>query len=129
AAVPSLADFAAELQRATPSKAQLAMLDNVADALLASAEKLHEHNQRLGLLEPGNVLIVLGSEGRRIVLPDLGFVWRGSHGEFPWKDSPGRPRWLNDNPRENPSARLWDAPPAAQQFTSAEAAGENLELV
>src|SRR5262249_27004567 len=129
AAVPSLADIAAEIQRASPSKAQLQILDNAADALLATAERLHEQNQRLGLVEPGNVLIVLGSEGRRVVLSDLGFVWRGSHGQFPWKDSPGRPRWLNEDPRENPNSRLWDAEPAAQQFTSAEAAGDDEGLV
>src|SRR5262249_61899249 len=101
AAVPSLVEFAAELQHGTPSKAQLVMLDRIADALLATAAKLHELNQRLGLLEPGNVLVVPGSEGRNVVLPDVGFVWRGSHGEFPWKDSPGRPRWLSEDPREN----------------------------
>src|SRR5262249_11984386 len=56
-------------------------------------------------------------------------VWRGSHGQFPWKDSPGRPRWLNEDPRENPNSRLWDAEPAAQQFTSAEAAGDDEGLV
>jgi hypothetical protein len=128
-AVPSLADFAAEMRQRTPSRQQLAMLDSIADALLANAEKLHQQDHRLGLLELGNVLIVLGSEGRRIVLSDVGFVWRGSHGDFPWKDSPGRPRWLNDDPRENPSACLWDNPPAAQQFTTAESAGEDVELV
>src|SRR5262249_17487994 len=62
-------------------------------------------------------------------LPDLGFIWRGSHGDLPWKDSPGRPRWLNENPRENPSARLWEDEPVRQQFTSAEAAGDEPEMV
>jgi hypothetical protein len=129
AAVRSLADFAAELQRGTPSKTQLKMLDQIADALLANTEKLHEQDQRLGLLELGNVLIVPGSEGRTLVLPDLGFVWRGSHGKFPWKDSPGRPRWLDEDARANQNAKLWDEEPVWQQFTSAEAAGDDHDPV
>jgi hypothetical protein len=58
-AVPSLADFATELRQRTPSRQQLTMLDNIADALLAAAERLHEQGRRLGLLEPAN-----GSGGR-----------------------------------------------------------------
>jgi hypothetical protein len=127
-AVWSIADLAERLQRGTPSKEQLKTLDNIADALVATAELLHEHDQRLGLLDTRNVLIVPGSDGQRVILPDLGFVWRGSHGEFPWKDSPGRPRWLNEDPRENPSARLWEVEPVLQQFTSADAAGDEQEM-
>lgn len=119
AQVQSLADLAAEIRRnAPPVKARLELLDNVADTILQVAQQLHEHDWRLGLLNPNNILIVPGTEGREIVLPDLGFTWRGSHGEPPWKDSPGRPNWLNEEDPPNTNCRLWDADPIVQQLAS-----------
>jgi hypothetical protein len=75
------------------------------------------------------VLLVPGSDGRRIVLPDLGFTWTGSHGSFPWKDSPGRPKWLAEDPRENPNVRLWDEEPVWQQFISSSETNGYQQLV
>lgn len=118
AEVRSLADLGAELRGGNPSKPRLKVLDNAADALLETAQRLHARDCRLGLLHPANVLLVPGSDGRRLVLPDLGFTWTGSHGSFPWKDSPGRPKWLAEDPRENPNLRLWDEQPVWQQFIS-----------
>lgn len=126
--VRSIGDLGAEL-RGGASKQNLKMLDNAADAILQTADRLHDHGGRLGLLHPGNVLVVPNSNGERVVLPDLGFVWRGSHGKFPWKDSPGRPRWLNEDPRENTYARLWDEEPVWKQFSTEDATGGHQELV
>jgi hypothetical protein len=118
AEVRSLTDLGAELRGGNPPKPRLAVLDNVADTLLDTTQRLHARDCRLGLLHPANVLIAPGSDGRRVVLPDLGFTWTGSHGNFPWKDSPGRPKWLAEDPRENPNVRLWDEEPVWQQFSS-----------
>ena len=127
--VRSLADLGAELRRGNPSRERLATLDHAADALLDSAQRLHSHDSRIGLIHPGNVLLVPGTDGRRLVLPDLGFSWRGSHGQFPWKDSPSRPRWLAEDVRENPNARLWDEEPALRQFITAGEDNGGQELV
>src|SRR5262249_55585632 len=127
--VRSLADLGAELRAGPPDRARLGTLNHAADALLVTAARLHAHDSRLGLLHPGNVLIVPGSDGHRLVLPDLGFTWRGSHGSYPWKDSPGRPKWLNEDLRENPNARLWDEEPIKQQFASSTENNGFMELV
>jgi hypothetical protein len=116
AEVGSLADLGSELRGGKPTRPRLNVLDNAADALLETAQRLHARDCRIGLLHPANVLLVPGADGRRIVLPDLGFTWSGSHGSFPWKDSPGRPKWLAEDARENPNLRLWDEEPVWQQF-------------
>jgi hypothetical protein len=125
----TLGDLGNELRVPNPPKARLAELDHAADSLLDAAQRLHSHDSRIGLLQPGNVLIVPGSDGRRLVLPDLGFTWRGSHGKFPWKDSPGRPRWLAEDARENPNSRLWDEEPVWRQFASQSEVSDDHELV
>src|SRR5207248_936307 len=65
----------------------------------------------------GNILIHDAAEGLEIVLPDLGFLWLGSHGKPPWSDSPGRPKWLEEDRSVNVIARLWDKEPVWQQFS------------
>ncbi|HEV3145667.1 MAG TPA: hypothetical protein VGZ47_17395 [Gemmataceae bacterium] len=94
---------------------QPALLDQIAESLLQITQQLHDHGWRLGLLHPGNILPVPGTGGRELVLPDLGFTWRGSFGKPPWKDNPGRPSWLDESSR---NAVYWDEPPVFQQFTA-----------
>lgn len=127
--VHSLGDLGAELRAGNVPAPRLAVLDNVADALLDTTQRLHARDCRLGLVHPGNVLIVPGSDGRRIVLPDLGFTWSGTHGQFPWKDSPGRPKWLAEDARENPNTRYWDEEPVWQQFVSSNEDNSYQQLV
>ena len=92
-----------------------ALLDQVADSLLQITQQLHDHGWRLGLLHPSNILPVPGTAGRELVLPDLGFTWRGSYGKPPWKDNPGRPAWLDES---NRNAVFWDEPPVFRQFSA-----------
>jgi hypothetical protein len=115
AEVPSLGDLAAGV-RSSPTPAKLREIDAAADALLSNTEKLHEQGWRLGLLHLANVLVVPNTQGREVVLPDLGFTWRGAHGSPPWKDSPGRPAWLEEDRAANRNAWLWDEAPVVQQF-------------
>jgi hypothetical protein len=109
--VPSLQTLASDVAR-DPTPARLAELDRAAETLLIVADHLHERDWRLGLVHPGNVLVVPGSGGGQLVVPDLGFVWRGSHGSPPWRDSPGRPSWIEPGPE----ACMWDNEPVFQQF-------------
>ncbi len=119
AQVQTLADLGAELRRGpTPAKQRLQQLDRVAQTLLQTTQVLHDNNRRLGLLHPGNVLLVPNSETGEVVLPDLGFIWTGKHGEPPWEDNPARPAWLEKDPSRNRNAAFWDEEPARQQFTS-----------
>jgi hypothetical protein len=91
------------------------LLDQVADSVLQITQQLHTHDWRLGLLHPGNILPVPRTGGRELVLPDVGFTWRGSYGKPPWKDNPGRPAWLEESSR---NAAYWDEPPVFQQFSA-----------
>lgn len=116
AEVRTIADLAADLRAPSASPASLRLMDSVADTLLRMTEQLHEHGWRLGLLHSANVLVVPNSNGRELVLPDLGFTWRGAHGSPPWKESPGRPQWLDEDRGVNRIARLWDEDPVFQQF-------------
>ena len=119
AQVQTLADLGVELRRGPlPSKARLQLLDRIAQTLLQTTQMLHDNERRLGLLHPGNILLVPHSETGEVVLPDLGFVWTGKHGEPPWEENPARPAWLEKDSSRNRSAVFWDEEPARQQFTS-----------
>ena len=63
--------------------------------------RLHEAGWSIGLLQPGNVLVSSESPPR-IVLPDLGFVWK--------ENDLLVPDWLR-----SPFAPLWDEAPQRQQ--------------
>ena len=117
AKVPTLADIGNQLRSGTPSKTALARLDQIADRLLVVTRSLHGHGWRLGLLHLGNILVHDSADGLEIVLPDLGFLWLGTHGKPPWSDSPGRPKWLDEDRSINTNARLWDNDPVKQQFS------------
>jgi len=117
AKLPTLGDFTNELRQGSPSAKALARLDQVADRLLVTTHTLHQHGWRLGLLHQGNILLFDSPEGLELVLPDLGFLWLGSHGKPPWTDSPGRPKWLEEDRGVNRIARLWDNEPVWQQFS------------
>lgn len=81
---------------------RLAHLDEAIDGLLAIVQGLHERGCRIGLLQPGNVLVSSHSPPR-VVLPDLGFVWK--------EDDLLVPEWLR-----SPLAPLWDEKPERQQL-------------
>ena len=117
AKLPTLGDFANELRQGKPTAKALARLDQFADRLLVTTHTLHQHGWRLGLLHLGNILLCDSPDGLELVLPDLGFLWLGSHGKPPWTDSPGRPKWLDEDRGVNKIARLWDHEPVWQQFS------------
>lgn len=121
--VRTIADLAADLRGPQIAPNKLHLLDNVADTLLRLTEQLHEHGWRLGLLHAANVLIVPNTDGRELVLPDVGFTWRGGHGSPPWKDNPGRPSWLEEDRGLHRNAKLWDQEPVYQQFVCENDAG------
>jgi len=98
-----------------PASPLLAELDAVAYQLLRQAESLHAAEWRLGLIQPSNVVWPSSAEVSPTLI-DLGFVWKGDYGSFPWTDSPGRPKWLETNLERNPAAWLWDHEPVRRQF-------------
>jgi hypothetical protein len=115
--VMSLGQLGDELRRnSPPPRARLQLLDQAVQTLLHLTQQLHDNDWRLGLLHPGNILLVPGSAGNELILSDLGFIWRGSHGKFPWKDSPGRPAWIEEDLNVNPNTRFWDENPVRQQI-------------
>ena len=59
---------------------RLAELNEAARRLLEIVSKLHEHGFRLGLLQPRTILLVPGTSGQELVLPDYGFVWKNAPG-------------------------------------------------
>ncbi|VTR98104.1 hypothetical protein [Tuwongella immobilis] len=93
-------------------------LNAVGFALVDLAKQLHAADWRLGLLQPDNVAIIPGGYPMLVYPLDLGFTWRGSYGSAPWNDSPGRPDWLQEDPRQNPAAAIWAVPPVHQQFAA-----------
>jgi hypothetical protein len=120
----SLRDLRSDLEKAArtrqlddPEHPLLRELDEVASALLGTATQLRQEGWSLGLIQPDSVLI-RGKAGRReVVLVDLGFAWKGSYGDPPWEDAPGRPNWLD------PLASnrwLWDHDAVRQQFAAPE---------
>ncbi len=63
----------------SPDDPDLEKLDWLADQLLRKTERFHQDPNRpysVGLLHPKNTLVVQGSEGRELVLADVGFAWR-----------------------------------------------------
>ena len=120
AAARSLRTLRTDLERAArggklddPEHPLLRELDEVAAALTSLASQLRSEGWSLGLIQPDSVFLK-GKPGRReVVLADLGFAWKGSYGDPPWEDAPGRPDWVDPM---SPNRWLWDHDAVRQQF-------------
>ncbi len=103
-AVVPLRDLGEDLRSRPPvnlADPRLAQVEAAVDTLFTMVGRLHEAGWSIGLLQPGNVLVSSESPPR-IVLPDLGFVWK--------ENDLLVPDWLR-----SAFAPLWDEAPQRQQ--------------
>ena len=95
-----------------PDDENLIMLDNAASRVLDVVAKLHARKREAGTLHPEAILIAPGTDGKQVIMPDLGFVWEGSDPDA--EDL--SPRWLRVD--DNHLARFWAPDSPAQRQTA-----------
>lgn len=90
--------------RLSPDDERLKLLDSIVEELIRSVAAVHKSGRTVGLLNPESIVFFLEEGELRLILPDVGFLWRGS---------PPGPKWIES--LDDGWGELWH-PVAADVF-------------